>query len=350
MSVPTSFKAAVIPEPNAQHQLSERTVPALKDDEVLIRNTAAAVNPIDWKLRQFNVFNLTYPTVLGTDGAGEVVALGSAVTNLKLGDRVFYQGIYGTADACTFQQYSVLPAVLAGRTPDNISDREAATVTVATVAAATALYDKNGQGLTAPWDQGGDQVGKGKAIVILGGSGSVGQYAIQLALLSGFDRVITNSSPSHFDYVLSLGAHAVLDRSTATAQDYIDAAGSAEIDVVFDTISVPDSVLLATEIRSLAGGGGKVSIIVPTTPEITRLAAAKNVEFLNTRGFAWKDRHLGEPLMENLGGERGYIATGRFRPNRVTLVPGGLAHIEDAFAKCKQGVSGVKIVIEPFDA
>ena len=61
-------------------------------------------------------------------------------------------------------------------------------------------------------------------------------------------------------------------------------------------------------------------------------------------------RHLSEPLCKHLGGEDGYIAKGRFVPNRRAVVSGGLANIEEALAKNKKGVSGEKVIIRPFDA
>ncbi|EPQ30569.1 uncharacterized protein PFL1_02093 [Pseudozyma flocculosa PF-1] len=352
MPAPTSFKAAVVPEPGAQHKVVDRSPPQLKDDEVLIRNTATAINPVDWKARDYKLFISDYPAVLGSDAAGEIAAVGSAVNNVKEGDRVFYQGILGNNASSTFQQYTVLPAALVGLTPNNVTDDEAAGISLATVAALVGLYDKSGHALPkAPWDQGGDQVGKGKAIVVLGGSSSVGQYAIQLARLSGFERIITNSSASHFDHLKQLGATDVLDRSTATADDFVKAAGSAKLDVVYDGISAKETQALAIDILAPVGGGNVVLVLQPDQDNV-KAGKEKKVEFRPIMGLGSSPalRYLSEPLMKNLGGEQGYLATGKFRANRATVVPGGLEHIEDALAKNKQGVSGVKVVIRPFDS
>lgn len=68
----------------------------------------------------------------------------------------------------------------------------------------------------------------------LGGSSSVGQYAIQLARLSGYTRIITSASGQHVDYLKTLGAHVVLDRAMKdSVQDFVDAVGT---DVEFDAV------------------------------------------------------------------------------------------------------------------
>ncbi len=250
MSLPSSHKAAVVPEAGAQHKVVDRSLAPLAADEVAVKVTATAINPVDWKVRDYKIFISEYPAVLGSDAAGEVVAVGSSVTSHTVGERVFFQGIIGKYDSSTFQQYVKIPAALAAKTPKKVSDEQAATFWVAGMAVSTGLYHNSGLSLAAPWDKNGDSVGKGKTAIILGGSSSVGQYAIQFAKLSGFDNIVTSSSPSHFDYLKTLGATIVLDRSKATnAKDFTQAlpTGTAA-EWVYDSISSPSTQLLAVEI------------------------------------------------------------------------------------------------------
>ncbi len=117
MSLPSSFKAAVVPEAGAQHKVVDRSLAPLAADEVAVKVTATAINPVDWKMRDYRIFIASYPTVLGSDAAGEIVAVGSSVTSHSVGERVFFQGIIGQIDSSTFQQYVKIPASLVAKTP-----------------------------------------------------------------------------------------------------------------------------------------------------------------------------------------------------------------------------------------
>lgn len=358
MSIPKSFKAAVVPEPGAQHIIQDRSLAPLEAGEVGIKVTSTAINPVDWKIRDYQLFIKDYPAVLGTDAAGEIAAVGPGVTGFNVGERVFFQGNRDKPgyDSSTFQQYTKIPAALLGRTPKNISDDEAGGISLATVAATVGIYDKTGHGLKAPWDEGGEQAGKGKAVVVIGGSSSVGQYAIQLAKLSGFERIVTNSSAKHLEYLKSLGADVVLDRFTHNSpEDFKDAVGDVPLDFVFDTISEKDTQILAVKtLGATKTENSHVILVLGEDPDALELGQSQEpkVELKRIIGGGSNPalRYLSEPLFKHLGGEDGYIAKGRYAPNRPLVVEGGLNGIEEAFARNKQGVSGVKVVIRPFEA
>lgn len=356
MSVPSKFKAAVVPEPGAQHVVSDRELSPLSAGEVAIKITATAINPVDWKIRDYKVFIKDYPAVLGSDAAGTIAALGPDVAGFAVGDRVFFQGIIGNYDASTFQQYCKMPASLVAKTPQNISDDQAAGVSLATVAVLTGYYDTTGHGLPAPWDANGQEAGKGKAIVVLGGSSSVGQYAIQLAKISGFEKIITNSSAKHADHLKGLGADVVLDRSVQNSADDVKAAvGGLPLAFVFDAISDKDTQILGVQIlNATKTEGSHVITVQAVNAEAKELGQTQetkvDVKQVLGLGSSPKLRYLSEPLARELGGEEGYIAQGRFVPNRPLVVAGGLGGLEDALARNKKGVSGEKVVIRPFDA
>lgn len=352
MTAPASFKAAVVPEAGAKNVVEDRPTPSLNADEVLIKVTATAINPVDWKIRDYKLFLSEYPAILGSDAAGEIASVGSDVKTLKEGERVFFQGIIGVYPSSTFQQYVKMPAALVAKTPSNITDDEAAGVSLATVAVLTGLYDKTGHGLPAPWDKGGDKVGEGKTAFVLGGSSSVGQYAIQLARLSGFSRIVTNASATHIEHLKALGATTVLDRSKATAQDFVAAAQGTKADFVYDSISAPETQKFAVDILQHLEGGNVITVLGADEKAAAQgKQGPKAVEIKGIMGMGSNPalRYLSEPLFANLGGENGYIAKGLFKPNRPEVVPGGLANIEAALEKNKKGVSGVKVVIRPFD-
>lgn len=142
MPVPGTYKTAVLPSSGAGHTIEDHSLSPLQPDEVAIKVTATAINPIDWKMRDTGVFIPSYPAVLGSDAAGEIVDVGSGVSGgLAVGDRVFFQGILGTSESTTFQHYCKMPAALVSKTPRNISDDQAAGIVLATMAAAVGLYD-----------------------------------------------------------------------------------------------------------------------------------------------------------------------------------------------------------------
>ena len=359
MSIPSSFRRAEITAPKAQTSLHDRSLSALEPNEICIKITATAINPVDWKMRDHDAFIPSYPAVLGSDAAGVVVATGAYVEAFQAGDRVFFQGIIGKNESSTFQEYCKMPAEFVSKTPKNIADEQAAGVSLATMAVVTAFYGPEGHGLLPPWDDGGRVAGQGKSIVIIGGASSVGQYAIQLARLSGYERIITNASSANHDFLESLGAHVVLDRSASTPEAFVAATEGAPLDFVFDGISAPATQKLGVQILQAAEVSNShlvtVHVVVPDVvdPEAKALGQDKQprVEIRQVLGIGSFPalQFLSKPLARVLGGEDGYLARGLLVPNRSHVVPGGLAALEDALALNKKGVSGRKVVIRPFD-
>lgn len=325
--------------------------------------TATAINPVDWKIRDWGMFIEEYPAVVGSDAAGEVVAAGKDVQGFQAGDRVFFQGILGKEAHSTFQQYVTMHAELVGHTPKSVTDEEAAGVCLAIMAVLAAFYHADGLDIQPhPWQKGGDQAGKGKSIVVLGGSSSVGQYAIQLARLSGFSTIVTGSSPAHHELLKSFGATAVLDRNTATPSDYAQAASVHPLGAVLDSVSSPETGVEAVKVLAAANPNGVPAAaglpqstmihllgIPDEVAEAARALPKANVATKNVWGLG-SGPHLrptAVEFMKALSGEHGYLATGAIRPNRPLVVEGGLASLEEALAKNKKGVSGRKLVIRP---
>lgn len=354
MSVPQTHRAASIHGKGEAPKISERSLGKVKPDEIAIKVSATAINPVDWKLRDYGLFLVPgwdYPATLGSDGSGTVVAVGDDVSNFGVGERVFFQSGYGNPDVSTFQEYIKIPAEVVAKTPKNISDEEAAGIVLATHAAAAAFYDKTGRGLKAPWTEGGSEVGKGKAVVILGGSSSVGQYAIQLARLSGFERIVTNAGAAHQEYLKELGAHVVLDRNASTAQDFQKALNGLPLEFVFDSISIKQTQLLGVETLQVTGTKDSNVVIVGMTDEETKQQGESKEPEVAIKGIvgialAPHLRYLISALTDNLGGEDGWIANGKFKPNKVEVTEGGLEKLQEAMEKNKAGVSGVKVVVK----
>ncbi len=89
MSIPAKQKTLFLPAVQGVMTVQVNDVPKPGPDDLLIKIEAAALNPVDWKIIEIGLFLDKYPAVLGLDGAGTVVAVGTNVTDFKIGDRVY---------------------------------------------------------------------------------------------------------------------------------------------------------------------------------------------------------------------------------------------------------------------
>lgn len=216
---------------NAKHaQLAVGSAPYSPpgDDQIVIRNHAVAINPVDWIIQAVGSVTyrwLRYPTVLGSDVAGEVVEVGRAVTRFRVGDRVLGHAVGTDKDsnrACegAFQLYSVVLERMACPIPDTMPFEDAAVVPLAVSTASCGLFQKDQLGLHHPSV---NAEPTGETVLVWGGSTSVGSNAIQLAVAAGYE-VITTASPRNFDFVTSLGASHVFDYNGPSVVEDIIAA------------------------------------------------------------------------------------------------------------------------------
>ncbi|KAJ7775140.1 chaperonin 10-like protein [Mycena metata] len=316
-------------------------IPEPKEGYVQVRIEAAAINPLEYKIYDFaHSFIEKYPTVLGVDAAGEVTKLGPGDTKFKVGDRVMglctpnsREGV-GSGERGAFQQYTLADVRFTAKIPANIDYDSAASFPVAANTAAGALYGQ--LKFTEPWLDGGEGAHNGEKIVILGGSSSVGCYAIQLAVLSGFE-VTTTSSLAHFAYLQSLGATTVIDRSASDAAEQILGATGAPVKYVVDAISSVSTQLLGVDIVQPKG-----TIALVLNPQAPAQAAADAKEITLSRG-----QYFSPGFWNSV---ESYVGRGVLRLNRTTVLLGGLKAWEEGFDLHRKGrVSGTKIVMRPLD-
>ncbi|KAH9917158.1 GroES-like protein [Epithele typhae] len=345
MAVPAAQKALLIPAKFAPFVVDTIAVPQPKLGELLVRIDATALNPIDWKTRVLGVLAETFPTVTGYDAAGVVVALGEGVTSFAVGDRVMVQGWHDAESKSvhgTFMQYFDLPARLAVKIPESLSVEAAATVLSGMATAAFPLYHPDAPAsaqLKAPWTAEGAGAYSGKPFFVLGGSSCVGQFVIQLARLSGFAPIITTSSLHHTDYLQSLGATHVLDRRLP----HETLIASAPFDVVYDAISVTDTLALG---YALTAPGGDFVVVLNFEPVPGRDdATGKKVHMAHGLFMTPVNHGVGASLLDALPK---LLESGAIRPNRHEVLPGGLAGIVDGLKRMENDeISGVKLVVRP---
>jgi NADPH:quinone reductase-like Zn-dependent oxidoreductase len=199
--------------------LQEIAKPAVGDDQVLIEVHAAGLDrgvihlmtgkPYLIRLMGYG-FSRPKNAVPGLDVAGIVVAIGANVSRLGVGDEVF-----GIASG-SFAEFAVADASKVSLKPDNISFNQAGVAAVSGITALQGLIDVA-------------EVQAGQSLMVIGASGGVGSYAVQLGKALGLN-VTGVASTEKIEFVRSLGADEVVDY---TCEDYLD--GSKRFDVIFDT-------------------------------------------------------------------------------------------------------------------
>ncbi|EAQ91698.1 hypothetical protein CHGG_03633 [Chaetomium globosum CBS 148.51] len=344
MSQPTANLAAVLPSPGAKLVIEERPIPTPGPDELVVRNHAIALNPIDWKRIDLNIALPTYPAIIGSDVSGIVTAVGSNVTAFQPGDRVLAAGPgmgTGNPDHAAYQTYTVVPASIAAKLPDALAFRDAAAAVTSTSTPALALFDV--LGLPAPESAAKPPTNTG--ILVWGAASSMGTGTVQLARLAGL-KVFATASPQHHARVRALGATAVVDyRSPTAVEDLVAAAKEAGVNVALavDSISTDDTLPLVVDFLAKFDGPKKVAHLLQWPEHVAKPA---DVEAAWVAGFRiWSARKdLSEMVFNRL--LTGWLEKGEVVPGPVRVIDGGLGGLQTALDVLRKGVSGEKLVVE----
>lgn len=200
--------------------LQRHPQPLVRAGEVLVRIRAIGIDPIDYKTRQgggmADCVRSEQPMILGWDLSGEVVRTAADIIDFKTGDAVFGT-IRFPGPGSTYAEFAAAPANQLARKPDNISHTEAAAATQSALTAWQALV-KNGN------------IRTGQRVLIHGGAGGVGSYAVQIARNAGC-YVIATAAGVDAEFVKGLGADEVIDYKT---QRFEELAG--DVDFILDTV------------------------------------------------------------------------------------------------------------------
>ncbi|KAK4235125.1 chaperonin 10-like protein [Achaetomium macrosporum] len=261
MAPPSEIKAVVITGPGTA-EVKTVPLPSLPDDYVLIRPTAVALNPTDWKHIDGVPRAVEAGAVVGCDYAGIVEQVGPKVTKkFAKGDRICGV-VHGSnkvrPNGGAFGEYIIARGDIQIKTPDNLSDVEAATLGVGISTVAQGLY----QALKLPLPGTASPTNPPPEILIYGGSTATGLLGIQFAKLSGY-RVATTCSPSNFDYVKSLGADGVFDYHSPTVVDEIKAwSNNADaLTLAWDCVATDDSARICAAVLSKTREGHYRSLL-----------------------------------------------------------------------------------------
>ncbi|KAJ5970895.1 Polyketide synthase enoylreductase [Penicillium vulpinum] len=242
------MKAVIITQPTIAGLVTDRPIPKLRDDYLLIKTVSVGLNPTDWK----HIAHNTPPGVLvGCDYSGIVEAVGKDVKKkFNKGDRVC--GLTHGSNAVqpedgAFAEYIVAKGDLQWKIPENLSFQEAATLGVGINTVGQGLYQSLKLALPT------EPIKDATPILIYGGSTATGSLAIQFAKLSGY-KVLTTCSPHNFDFVRSLGADEVYDYKDINAPAEIRKATDNNLRLVFDCIALEPSAAFCDNAISTDGG------------------------------------------------------------------------------------------------
>ena len=189
-------------------------VPRAAAGEVLVKTIAVSINPIDWKLRRGDLkemMPLEFPTILGRDLSGEVVALGEGVEGLKVGERVF--GLVNRS----YAEYVLCKPVDLARTPDTLDGFDAAALPLVLLTGSQVI-------------EVGVRPRPGEIILVTGAIGGVGRTAVHVAKQHGA-HVIAGVRSSQRAEAEGLGADRVI-----ALDDMKEIAGLPELDAVADMV------------------------------------------------------------------------------------------------------------------
>jgi NADPH:quinone reductase-like Zn-dependent oxidoreductase len=284
--------------------------PSLPDaSQVLVKVKAASINPVDFKIR-----NGKYPAVkedrlpytLGRDVSGLVEKCGAQATQFKVGDEVF--GMVGIGGG-GYAEKVVLGQVAITRKPHSIDHSHAAAIPVAGQTAWQGLF-RHGQ------------LKAGQSVLIHGGSGGVGHFAVQFAKAKGA-RVFTTVSTTNVEFAKSLGADVVIDYKTQRFEDH-----ASDLDMVFDLI---DGETRERSWKLLKRGGTLVSTLTDPSQE--------KAKELGVRALRYTVEADGNELAEIAD----LVVAGRVKPHVEKTYP--LDEVSAALTTVEHGHSVGKIVL-----
>ena len=306
----------------------EVPVPSPKKGEVLLKMEAASINPIDWKIQKGMLRPFLpgkFPFTPVGDLAGEVVELGSGVTNFKPGDKVISISFPSGGGLA---EYAVAPASLTVARPTELSAVEGACLPAAGGSALQLLklagvsFDGT-SGATGP-----------KNALVTAASGGVGHYAVQLAKLAGL-HVTATCGARNVDFVRGLGADEVLDYGTPEGAALRSPSGRRYDAVANCAAGVPWPALKAV----LADDGGTVADVTPGV-------GAALTSILQKVTFAKKRLAplMLAPRREEMEWLVGLARQGKLRTTVDSRYP--LSRAQEAWAKSMEGHATGKIVVE----
>jgi NADPH:quinone reductase-like Zn-dependent oxidoreductase len=231
--------------------------PEPREGEVVVQVKAAGVGPWDaWIRSGKSALPQPLPLTLGTDLSGVVHSIGPNVEGLQIGDEVF--GVTNERFTGAYAEYAVAKAAMIAAKPKSLNHIHAASVPVVAVTAWQMVFELA-------------QLAPGESVLVHGGAGNVGAYAVQLAKRAGA-MVITTASAKDLTYARGLGADGVIDYRARQFEEQVK-----DIDAVLDTVG---GETLGRSYGVLKRGGILVSAAARPSKEKTEQRGVRALFFL----------------------------------------------------------------------
>lgn len=361
-------------------------------DELVVRNEAIAINPVDVGVQVAGTFMfpyLNYPSISGSDVSGVVVEVGSGGKAHKLfqaGDRVVGHAV-GTDQRSNkpsegaFQRYTVLRSQLTSKIPNDLPCEKACVLPLALSTAACGLFLENHLALRRPkLEPGTGEAATATAyataqettaapaadvVIVWGASTTVGSNAVQLARAAGYE-VLATASPKNFDYVKSLGASRVFDyKEPDTVQRMIDALqsrncvgalaiGIGSLDACINVVAAVSGrkfvsqASIDVDVNDMSTGiFGVVRTILQILWANISMTFKARIKRVSTK-FIWGSDVVANELGPLIYNDflPGALTSGQFQAKPDPAIVGnGLERLQEGLEVCKKGQSATKAVI-----
>ena len=291
-------------------KLADVEKPKPGENQLLVKVKAAAVNPVDWKIRDGlgKMFGMKLPLILGCEVAGTVKTVGNAVKDFAVGDDVYG---YLSAYSGGYAEYVAAPASEFVRKSKQIDFDTAASVPVGALTAWQGIFDHG-------------KLANGQRILITGASGAVGSMAVQLAKVKGA-HVIGTGSGRNEEFVRKLGADEFIDYKKTKFEKE-----ASDVDVVFDTVGGETQ---ERAFHTLKRGGVLVSTVNPPSEERAKKFGVKVAMVTVT------------PKPDQLAEINQLVDSGKLRVRVATVLP--LAEVKKAHQLSASGHADGKIILRP---
>jgi NADPH:quinone reductase-like Zn-dependent oxidoreductase len=311
------MRAVQVPAAGQQPRLSELPVPQPAEGQVLVRVKAAGLNAIDTGIaagRMAGRMAHQYPVVLGRDAAGVVEAVGAGVGGVGAGDEVFGHVLLDPPiQAGTLAEYALLPAAAVAPKPAGLDFVTAAAIPLAGAAAKAAVDAVDPQ--------------PGQKVLVVGATGGVGSYAVQLLAAKGVTVVATGAA-ADTERLTGLGADVVVDYTAEPIVDQVRATYPDGIDGLIDLVSHTTDDLPLTAVRE----GGRVA---------SSLGVA-NEEALTPAGLTGTNI-VARPTRDVITALADQVVAGTLKIDVDTVLP--LDQATDGLATIANGEARGKIVV-----
>ncbi|KIW33132.1 uncharacterized protein PV07_00003 [Cladophialophora immunda] len=338
------MRAIICAGPGEAKLVSDRPIPTLRDDYVLVKTHSVAINPTDWKHVDFIS---TTGALVGCDYAGFVEEEGKAVTkDFKKGDRIagFVHGMNAVQiEDGAFAEFIVAKGDLQFQIPNSMSFDEAATLPLGVITVGQNMY----QAMGLPWPN--NPSSSGEKVLIYGASSATGTLAVQFAKLSGLSPIAVCSS-KHFDLVKSLGATAVYDYKTDLPSK-IRVETNNSLKYAFDCISSQSTAEYCAAALT-SGSDAKFSNLlgevsprkdVASSSGIAYTAMGEDIVYIGTPiAASAEDFEFARRWFEMT---ESFLAEGKLKTHPLKIGPNGLAGVLEGMDLSRKGlVSGQKLV------